>query len=67
MKSREGVLPFRIVATDDDEVTARAGLPLVVETMRTYWTPWLGAKMAVLESKKLESRAAGQDIALLPL
>jgi hypothetical protein len=40
---------------------------LVVDTMKTYWTPWLGAKMAVLESKKLESRAAGQEIALLPL
>ncbi len=40
---------------------------LVVETMRTYWMPWLGTKMAVLESKKLETRAAGQEIALLPL
>jgi GNAT superfamily N-acetyltransferase len=40
---------------------------LVVETMRTYWTPWLGAKMAVLESKKLEIRAGGQEIALVPL
>ncbi len=40
---------------------------LVTETMRTYWTPWLGAKMAVLESKKLEARAGGQEIALVPL
>jgi GNAT superfamily N-acetyltransferase len=40
---------------------------LVVETMRTYWTPWLGAKMAVLESKKLEARAGGETIALVSL
>ena len=40
---------------------------LVVETMRTYWTPWLGAKMALLESKKLEARANAETIALLPL
>jgi GNAT superfamily N-acetyltransferase len=40
---------------------------LVTETMRTYWTPWLGAKMAVLESKKLEMRGAGERIAILPL
>jgi GNAT superfamily N-acetyltransferase len=40
---------------------------LVVETMRTYWTPWLGTKMAVLESKKLETRAGGETIALVSL
>jgi GNAT superfamily N-acetyltransferase len=40
---------------------------LVVETMRTYWMPWLGAKMAVLESKKLETRANTETIALVPL
>jgi GNAT superfamily N-acetyltransferase len=40
---------------------------LVTDTMRTYWTPWLGAKMALLESKKLEMRANGESIALLPL
>lgn len=34
MKEKVGVLPFRIEATDDEDVTARAGLPLVVETMR---------------------------------
>jgi GNAT superfamily N-acetyltransferase len=40
---------------------------LVTETMRTYWTPWLGAKMAVLESKKLETRANAEHVALVSL
>jgi GNAT superfamily N-acetyltransferase len=40
---------------------------LVVETMRTYWTPWLGAKMANRESKKLETRANGERIALVSI
>ncbi len=40
---------------------------LVVETMRTYWTPWLGAKMATLEAKKLEARANGERIALVSI
>jgi GNAT superfamily N-acetyltransferase len=40
---------------------------LVTQTMRTYWTPWLGAKMALLESKKLEMRANAENIALVSL
>jgi GNAT superfamily N-acetyltransferase len=40
---------------------------LVTQTMRTYWTPWLGAKMAVLESKKLETLANTETIALVSL
>jgi GNAT superfamily N-acetyltransferase len=40
---------------------------LVTQTMRTYWTPWLGAKMAVLESKKLETRANTETITLVAL
>jgi hypothetical protein len=31
---RQGILPFVLLPTDRDDVTARVGLPLVVETMR---------------------------------
>jgi GNAT superfamily N-acetyltransferase len=40
---------------------------LVVETMRTYWTPWLGAKMATQEAKKLEARANAEHVALVAI
>jgi GNAT superfamily N-acetyltransferase len=40
---------------------------LVVETMRTYWTPWLGAKIATREAKKLETRANGEHVALVSI
>ncbi len=49
------------------EILTSISTALVVETMRTYWTPWLGAKMALLESKKLETRAGGENIALVSL
>lgn len=36
MRASTGMLPYKIEVTDDDDaVTAYAGLPLVVETMRT--------------------------------
>jgi GNAT superfamily N-acetyltransferase len=39
---------------------------LVSNTMRAYWTPWLGVDRAQLEAQKLEQRANGQStIALL--
>jgi len=31
---RQGILPFVLEQADREDVTARAGLPLVVETMR---------------------------------
>ena len=34
LKRRQGILPFVLVSANRDDVTARAGLPLVVETMR---------------------------------
>jgi hypothetical protein len=33
-KARQGILPFVLELTDREDVTARVGLPLVVETMR---------------------------------
>lgn len=33
-RARQGILPFVLKLTDREDVTARAGLPLVVETMR---------------------------------
>jgi GNAT superfamily N-acetyltransferase len=40
---------------------------LVVETMRTYWTPWLGVRIATREAKKLEARANGEHVALVSI
>jgi hypothetical protein len=33
---------------------------LVVETMRAYWQPWLGAERATFHARELERRAHGQ-------
>ena len=33
-EGRQGILPYVLEAAQRDDVTARAGLPLVVETMR---------------------------------
>ncbi len=40
---------------------------LVVDTMRAYWTPWLGASVAEREAQALQTRAGGEEIALLEL
>jgi hypothetical protein len=41
---RQGILPFVIVQAKRDDVTARAGLPLVVETMRALGVDEVAAK-----------------------
>lgn len=41
-------------------------LSLVLETMRAYWTPWLGASRAKREVEKLRRRAGGEVLRLLP-
>jgi hypothetical protein len=41
---RQGILPFVLVQAERDDVTARAGLPLVVETMRAMGVDELAAK-----------------------
>jgi GNAT superfamily N-acetyltransferase len=41
--------------------------PLVVETMRAYWSPWLGEKRAARHAEELEARASGKvELDLLP-
>jgi hypothetical protein len=51
----QGILPFDIEVTGNDEgVTARAGLPLVLETMRA-----LGVDKAIEGNLKLSKRDAG--------
>lgn len=39
---------------------------LVLETLRAYWTPWLGTARARRELEKLRRRAGGDVLALLP-
>ena len=52
---RQGILPFQVQVTDkSDALTSRAGLPLVVETMRA-----LGVPAAVAEPMKLQQRDSG--------
>ena len=52
---RQGVLPYQVEVTDkSDGLTSRAGLPLVVETMRA-----LGIAQAVSEHMKLQQREGG--------
>jgi hypothetical protein len=38
---------------------------LVTETMRAYWTPWLGSEAARRHARELERRAGSETIALL--
>lgn len=40
---------------------------LVVDTMREYWTPWLGQGRAERAARELEARAGGDGLRLLPL
>jgi GNAT superfamily N-acetyltransferase len=49
-----------------DAETARIPTSLVLETMRAYWTPWLGSERAEREVAKLRSRAGGESLALVP-
>lgn len=52
---RQGILPFQVQVTDhSDALTARAGLPLVAETMRA-----LGVPAAVTQHMKLQQRDSG--------
>lgn len=39
---------------------------LVLETMRAYWKPWLGAERAEREVAKLRARAGGETLVLVP-
>lgn len=40
---------------------------LVVDTMRAYWTPWMGEKRAERYARELEARAGGRgELPLLP-
>lgn len=39
---------------------------LVLETLRAYWTPWLGPSRARREVEKLRQRAGGDVLRLLP-
>ena len=48
---RQGILPFVFELGEQDEVTARAGLPLVVETMRA-----LGLEEVAREELRLAKR-----------
>jgi GNAT superfamily N-acetyltransferase len=50
------VAPATTVSTD-----------LVADTMRAYWTPWLGARTAEREARALQARAGGSQIGLLEL
>jgi len=43
---RQGILPFVIEQADREDVTARVGLPLVVETMRALGVAALRAHLA---------------------
>jgi len=55
MTTKDGVLPFAIEVVDDDAtLTAHAGLPLVVETMRA-----LGLSNEVNEKLKIRRRNSG--------
>jgi hypothetical protein len=55
MSTRQGILPYRIETTDrSDTVTARAGLPLVIETMRA-----LAVDRAIEQYLRLRQRQGG--------
>ena len=47
------------------EPTDTVPLGRVTETMRAYWTPWLGAAPAARHARELAARAAGDPLALL--
>jgi hypothetical protein len=55
---RQGILPFVLEAADREDVTARAGLPLVVETMRALGVDEL-ARAELPEPKR--QRGFGSD------
>jgi hypothetical protein len=40
---------------------------IVLETMKAYWTPWLGPIAAQQHSRELKERANGERLELLPL
>ncbi len=44
LRSRQGILPFIYVKAERSDVTARAGLPLVAETMRALGVPELASR-----------------------
>ena len=55
MMRNQGVLPYGVEVTEEAEaVTARSGLPLVVETMRA-----LGLSRAIAEAVKIRERESG--------
>lgn len=55
MRPRQGILPYRVETTErSDAVTARAGLPLVIETMRA-----LGLDRAIEQHLHLRQRQSG--------
>lgn len=48
------------------ESTETVSTALVVETLRGYWTPWLGPIAAKRHAEALRERAKGEVLALLP-
>jgi hypothetical protein len=54
---KQGLLPYRVeVVEEADAVTARGGLPLVVEAMRA-----LGVSRAIKQHVRIRQRASGSD------
>ncbi len=61
---RQGILPFVIQQTKRDDITARAGLPLVVETMRALGLQQVAAK-ELGQPKRRRGFAAPQKLEAL--
>lgn len=53
--------PPRPDETDETVAADRVPTVLVVETMRAYWTPWLGSRRADRAAEALLGRAAGAE------
>ena len=49
---RQGILPFKMEQAKRDDVTARAGLPLVVETLRALGVDELGASVLPVPKRR---------------
>lgn len=60
-EGRQGILPFVLELAERDDVTARAGLPLVAETMRALGVDELAAK-ELPESKRERGFAPEQKL-----
>jgi hypothetical protein len=65
-QQRQGILPFVVEMADRDDVTARAGLPLVVETFRALQLDEV-ARQALPAAKKLGGFDAAEKIEALAL